>query len=304
LKYLILKISFCIALYAASSSIRAQQEWLFTQHTFNLYDINAAHAGDGSHGSAAFRYRNQWTGIEGSPNSVMASMHNSFRNQKLAYGIKLFREEIGAHRDAEISGSLNYKIQLNSKGKLSFAIRAGLGNQYFDIGKLRSIDFDDPKIMAGSQSRWSPLLAAAVLYRSKYFYAGLEASRLLSSSYISANTESKYFQHFHFITGYVSPINVDWQIRSSFLMRSTSNLDLQPEIQIAALYSGKCWIGTGYRKDFGFLAYTELLLSPYFRIGYSYDIPTGTIKPGGSHEVFAGIQFKRKGGTAPSIRYF
>lgn len=304
MKYLTLYISFIICFWAGIFGIKAQQEWLFTQHTFNLYDINAAFAGDGSHGSASFRYRNQWVGIDGAPKSVMASMHNSFRNDKLAFGIKLFREEIGAHRDAEISGSLNYKIKLSSKGKLSFAIRAGLGNQYFDVAKLRAIDFDDPRILAGSHSRWSPLLASAILYRSKKFYTGLEASRLLSYRYINSDTESKYFQHFHFVSGYVAAVNPDWQIRTSVLIRSTSNLDLQPEIQVAALYSGKCWIGAGYRKDFGIIAYTEILLSPYFRIGYSYDIPTGALKPAGSHEVFAGIQFKRKGGSAPSIRYF
>jgi type IX secretion system PorP/SprF family membrane protein len=299
------RVAYIILFFFLSAGlVRAQQEWLYTQHTFNLYDVNAAYAGDGEHGSAAFRYRNQWTGLNGAPKSMMASMHNQFKKQQLAWGMRLFREEIGAHRESDFNASLSYRIAFRASWRMSFAMRAGMGNQVFDISKLVPAEIEDPALLIRNQSKWSPQLAAAFLLRSDKLYVGAEFTRLLPSVYIDNSGNSRYFRHYYLNAGWLTELHPNWMLRSSFMLRGTENLYFQPELHLAALYAGKCWMGAGYRKDFGFVAYTELLLSPYFRIGYSFDMPTHAIRPGNSHEIFAGIQFKRKGGRVPSIRYF
>jgi hypothetical protein len=74
----------CFAMGISLSS-SAQQEWVFTQYSFNLYDVNAAAVGDGQQNSIALRARKQWTGIKGAPESIHASFQKPFetRNSEL-----------------------------------------------------------------------------------------------------------------------------------------------------------------------------------------------------------------------------
>ncbi len=292
----------CFAMGISLSS-SAQQEWVFTQYSFNLYDVNAAAVGDGQQNSIALRARKQWTGIKGAPESIHASFQKPFETRNLSWGVQLFSEKLGAHQSTSIEGTGAYRLRINENQKLSFALEAGLVNYNFDPNRIEARDEGDATLAKFQTNNWSPLFNAAAYWRSKTTYAGLELSRLTSSK-LAADAESRQSPQVKLILGNAFRLNNSMVIRPSALIRY-SNTSLQWEGQAAVLLRSMLWLGMGYRSDFGLFGYAEVQFSSRLRLGYSYDLASSTpFQTGASHELFLGFQWATKSGGSSDIRYF
>lgn len=290
----------------AGSGARAQQEGLYTQYSFNLFDIISAYCGDGNHPSLNLRYRAQWLGLEGAPYSAQASFHTPTGHEAFAWGLRMQTEEIGARHSAEASVTGAYRLALGPKSRLAFALRAGAGNDGISVNTLQPRDAGDPVVISGAANRWAPVLGASLFFRKATWYAGLEASRLIPAEYGSeSSSQRRFFSHYYLAAGKVFALNGTWTLRLNALARSLSNLQIQSEMQAAMLYRGILWLGSGYRQEQGMLFFTEWQVSPYFRIGYSFDSGIGgeiPYPPG--HELFIGMQLRKKNQKTPSLRLF
>jgi len=283
--------------------INAQQEWVFTQYSFSLYDINAAAVGDGQQNALAFRARKQWTGISGAPESIHASFQKPLELGHLTWGIQLFSEKIGAHQSSSFEGTIAYRLKINEKQQLSFAIESGLMNYNFDPNRVEVRDEGDATLASFQSNNWSPLFNAAVFWRSKRSYAGVELSRLTQSKLVS-NTGGVQASQIKGILGHAIPVSNSVVLRPSALLRY-SNSQAQWEFQTAVLLHSSLWLGMGYRSNFGFLGYAEYQFSSRLRLGYSYDLASNTtFQTGGSHELFLSFQWATKSGNTSDLRYF
>lgn len=294
------------ALQLAGSLVRAQQEGLYTQYSFNLFDVISAYCGDGNHPSVNLRYRAQWLGLEGAPYSAHASFHTPTARDEFAWGIRMQTEEIGARHSAEATVTGAYRISLGQKSRLAFALRAGAANEGIAVSTLQPRDAGDPVVVSGVANRWAPVLGASLFYRRETGYVGLEASRLIPAEYgIESNSERRFFSHYTLAAAKVFSLNDSWVLRLNALARSLSNLRIQSEAQAAMLYRGIIWLGVGYRHEQGMFFFTEWQASPYFRIGYSFDSGmAGRIPYPPGHELFVGIQLRKKNQKTPSLRFF
>jgi type IX secretion system PorP/SprF family membrane protein len=296
-----------IAACILSGSIsHAQQEGMYSQYSFNLFDLISAYCGDGQHPSLNLRYRAQWLGLPGAPRSASASFHTPTAKETIAWGFRLQTEEIGARNSAEASITGAYRLSTGPNSRLAFALRAGAGNEGISLSSLHPKDEADPLVIVGVSNRWAPLLGASLFFRKATWYTGLEASRIIPSEYgIEADAKRRFFSHYYLAAAKVFSINEFWMLRLNALARSLSAMRMQVEVQAAVLYRGRFWLGSGYRQEKGMLIFTEWQASPYFRIGYSFDTGIGgrRIYPPG-HEVFIGIQFRKNNQKTPSLRLF
>lgn len=286
-------------------SSSAQQEWLFTQHSFNLYDVNAAYAGNYNGLATAIRYRDQWTGVDGAPTTQQASLHCPIQRDKFGIGLQVRNETIGARSQFSAKLGFSYKIKF-AKSMLSFGLQAGALQQALDVTQLNAKNENDIYLLGGNLNSTTPTADVALFFNTSRFYAGVQGTHIFQSDLAFVDgSEARNYYHLSAIAGRAFELNKKWVLKPFALVRMAENTSPQTEGFISVLYDKLVWVGVGYRQSFGLAAFTEWNITKRFRIGYSYDFLMNTLKTsqGGSHEFFIGYNFQfRK--SAPSIRYF
>jgi type IX secretion system PorP/SprF family membrane protein len=289
----LLAMVFCLLSFSAIS----QQQWQFSQYQFNLYDFNAAYAGAYNETSLGMRYRQMWSGFDGAPRSLHFSAHTPF-DQSLSGGVKVLSEEIGAHERLIIKASGAYAFK-TSRGRLAFALGGGVVQSTFLNEKLILRQNNDP-FNYGTASSSHVAFDASVLYTQNNLYAGLQVDNT------NAGGSNNLAKHYTGAAGYVFKIGEEHALRPSVLGRYTEGAPFQGEAHVAFMWKNLLWLGAGYRFDYGFVATTELKITPNLRLGYSLDLATNDLQTfqNGSHELFLGFNFKLKSQKTPSIRFF
>ncbi len=293
-----------LVLMLCTASLQAQQEWGYTQYLFNLYDINSAYAGNHGAGSFGVRYRSQWIGMAGAPETQYLSFHTPMFRQHVGAGFKVVNENIGMRNLMTAKASAAYKIKFES-GVLSLGIGGGLIRQSMDISAVKAFDQQDAQLQNFSERTLTPVIDAAVFFNTKRFYAGVESGRINRSRIMqSENSLARLYYNLNVLGGYMLPVGNGNVLQISGLVRIAENELWQAEANLLYLVKNRLWFGGGYSLGnnahvMGCFNFTEQL-----RIGVSYDISTTAIRKfnDGSAEVFLGFNFKSKSGK--SIRYF
>jgi type IX secretion system PorP/SprF family membrane protein len=288
----------------ASVTMLGQQEWTSTQYLFNLYDINAAYAGNHHALSAALRHRAQWTGIEGAPSTQMASLHAPLLKGRLGWGLRVQRETIGAREQWMSRGSFAYRMPQRD-GSLSFALAAGIIRQEMDPDGISARDWNDPQLDGAGWRSTMLTLDAAVFYHTSRWFAGLEANRLNRAEMRwEENSQSRAYMHANLTAGRYFRMRERDLVALTGLVRLAEPGLYQADVNLTYLWRNMIWIGGGYRLHSGPVFLAECNFTRQFRAGYTYDIHTGRFRgaQGGSHEVFIGYNIKPRDDR--SIRQF
>ncbi|MFZ6053396.1 PorP/SprF family type IX secretion system membrane protein [Halocola ammonii] len=288
-----------------STSAGAQQEWLFTQHSFNLYDVNAAYAGNYNGLATAIRYRDQWTGLDGAPNTQQISLHCPIQRDKFGVGLQVRNESIGARNQFSAKLGFSYKIKF-AKGMLSFGLQAGALQQTMKVSELTAKDESDIYLLGGDLSSLTPTTDAALFFNTSKFYIGVQGTHIFPADLVFVDgSNARSYYHLNAVVGRVFTLSEKWKLKPFAMLRMAENVKPQAEGFASVLYDDILWIGAGYRQNFGPSFFTEWNVTKRFRVGYSFDLLTNPLEASqtGSHEIFLGYNFQfRK--SAPSIRYF
>ncbi|MBL7941177.1 MAG: PorP/SprF family type IX secretion system membrane protein [Flavobacteriales bacterium] len=288
----------------AEMAMHAQQEWGYTQYLFNLYDANAAYAGEHDLVSIALRYRQQWSGLNGAPVTQVVSAHMPLKNPAWAGGVRLMSESIGGRTQvkARLSGGHRWHV---GTGHLNVAISAGAWRQQLKTSELTARDQEDPILEQSRITRTVPLTDVAVMYVHDRWFAGIESGGATRSpmQWTDGSTARAYV-HFVSTAGWMKKIGARHLLQVSVLGKWAEGNFYQWETNLSFLFFNTAWIGAGYRNQSGISAFTMIQATPRFRFGYSFDRTTNALKQyqSGSHELFLGVSV----GSAnkPSIRYF
>jgi len=282
----------------------AQQEWTSTQYLFNLYDVNAAYAGNHHALSTAMRHRTQWIGMEGAPSTQMLSMHAPLAGEKLGWGMRIQRESIGAREQWNARGSMAYRVQMGN-GVLSMALAGGILRQEIDPNGITAQDWNDPQLNGQRWTSTSLLADAALFYHTTRWFAGVEANRINRAPMNwSPESKARSFSQANIIAGQYFKVGPNDLISLTGIVRVTENGMAQAELNVCWLWNNKLWMGGGYRVHSGPVVIAECNVTKQFRIGYAYDMHVGALRQyqQGSHEVFIGYNLKPRDDR--SIRYF
>ena len=93
------------------------------------------------------------------------------------------------------------------------------------------------------------------------------------------------------------------------MFKHTDGAPLSTDLSANFLFNERFWLGGSYRingqqEDIG--ALVDFQVTDQFRVGYTYEIPTGEIRPytSGSHEILLMYEFKFMKNKQKSPRYF
>ncbi|MBB6237055.1 type IX secretion system PorP/SprF family membrane protein [Pedobacter sp. AK013] len=304
---------------------KAQQDAQFSQYMFNGIYINPAYAGYKEQLNLHAFYRNQWTGIEGSPTTMSIAVDAIANNGNVGLALQISSDRIGAQRNLSAYANYAYRIPMNSDGssRLAFGVGVGAVQLGIDGSMLNPNDFEVNQPV-GIQSTIVPDARAGVYFSNNRFYAGLSADNLVSQ-YIDIDRYAFIAQpkpHYYLTAGMLLPINEDLQLKPSFLLKDDRGGPTSLDVNAFFIIADKVWLGGSYRtgvklydksylqKDLSNLnsgvVAAQFFASSNLRIGYAYDFSIGPLQgySGGTHEISIGYFFNRKSLRMVTPRYF
>jgi type IX secretion system PorP/SprF family membrane protein len=285
-------------------ALLAQQSGFSSQYLFNIYDVNAAYAGNHRQPSFALRYRNQWMGMPGAPITTALSFHTPMLNERGGWGLRVVHETIGLRTQMMAKASMAFKIPL-FKGKLALAISGGVLRQQFNSSKISAQDQGDQLIQNANWNVTLPIFDASILYSDNRSFFGIQSERINKARYYpDRNSLARLYAQLSSTGGYFFRMNKNDLLLISYLMRYSEGKIVQAEMNASYLWHNKIWLGAGYRSSYGALFMCAFNANKALRIGYSYDLPLNATASNynGSHELFIGYHLSTH--RYPSIRYF
>ncbi len=293
---------------------RAQQDPQYSFYKESALIYNPAKAGESGEMSAVFLNRNQWSGIEGAPVTMLlsADMPAFFLSEASGIGINMLRDELGF--ESTIVVNINYSHWLQTKyGKLSFGLSVGAFNKGINgewyVPEGDGYNLSDPLLPDGEVSEIGFDVGFGAYFKGKNAFASFGITHLNQAEIeISDRAYTFYTRHYYLSAGYkLKTNNPGFEIEPMFMYKSDlagSQLDLNADVNYKEKFSG----GIGYRLNDGVLFRFRAKILNGLTIGYAFDLTSSALAAysNGSHEIYVGYSFalqRSKAKAYKSVRY-
>jgi type IX secretion system PorP/SprF family membrane protein len=265
----------------------AQQDPQYTQYMYNMNVVNPAYAGSKEGLSITALYRNQWSGLDGAPDTFTFSAHSPV-GDKVGLGLSAIRDELGPIAETNVYADFSYTLDVGASTKLALGVKAGA--TFHDVGlvDLELQDPNDPFFSQNISNTYPNVGAGAFLYGEK-FYVGLSVPNLINSVHLDENG-LKYgseTQHYFATAGYVFDVSENVKLKPSAMVKSAFDAPLSFDANLNALFYNRFELGASYRLDDTFSGLVGFQVTDNIRIGYAYDYITSDLDgvANASHEV-------------------
>lgn len=295
-KIFIIGLLSCIA---AIETLHAQQIHQLTQYMLNDFAYNPAVAGSSDKFITKLGFRKQWTGIDGAPTTVYASINGNLSQKKtVGIGGILFSDATGPTRRLGLQLAYAYQLPLNLEGntQLGFGLSATLMQASINYNDLVIGDNGDPQLGNGTESKLGADANFGVYLRGTQYSVGIAANQLFASKFNFLGTDTANIQnarHFYLMGNYTFDLNEKFGLQPGLLLKMVKGTNPQAEINVRAIYDKQYWLGLGYRTEDALAILLGVQLNNGFNIAYSYDITTSGLNSvsGGVHEISLGYDF-------------
>jgi type IX secretion system PorP/SprF family membrane protein len=301
-----------ISLFTQVNKSFAQQSAMFSQYMFNTLAFNPAYAGSRNVVAATALYRNQWVGMDGAPKTATFTIDAPFAQERVGLGMQIISDKLGITTTTGFSLSGAYRIPLNT-GTLAFGMEGSFSQYhagYTDVVLDPSGPVSDPGFR-DNVTKFLSNASAGAYYSSDRFYAGLSIkelipNRLTNDSIPASGITARQSAHAFLATGYVFPLNDDFNLKTSVLLKGVKGAPVQADINGTVWIKDIFAVGAEYRSsaDISFMA--EIRMTSQVRIGYAYDKSTTALRNynSGSHEFMIRYEFSFDRDKILSPRYF
>ncbi len=287
----------------------AQQDPHYTQYMYNQSVLNPAYAGSKESLSLGVLYRNQWSGLDGAPQTATLFGHGQV-GKNVGIGISAISDRIGPTQENNINADVSYTIDFGQKRKLAFGVKGGVSmlqnNLYSEISGYVP-DANDPAF-AFDESTTNFNVGAGVFYYTDKYYVGLSVPNFIKNVHLQKNQRKFGTDAMHmFLTGgYVFTLNEEWKLKPSTMLKMAINSPVSVDASLNAMWNNKLEFGLTYRLDDSFGAMVNYPVFSNVRVGYAFDYIVSDLSYAakGSHEVFILFDIFSKRKVSSSPRFF
>jgi type IX secretion system PorP/SprF family membrane protein len=286
--------------------------------------LNPAYAGYKEKFNSTIIYRNQWAGLNNSPNTISLMADAAILNNLIGIGGHIMSDKVGAQQTLSVMTDYSYRLKVDDNGsRLSFGLSIGLTQLSIDENLISPGQPGDPVIESGllGQRVVRPDFNVGVFFDSKKYSIGLSLTELWGDYKVVRKNPQLYLTAATLI-----PINRDYTIKPSILYKD--DFKMQPSLDLNAflIIKDKIWLGLLWRNGLPFKGRLtkdvtnnpimsalnsltimgEVYIRPDFYIGYAYDIPLTALNKAtfGSHEIVLGFSIGKRTKRLLTPRYF
>lgn len=283
MKKIILSASIALIL----SNVQAQQDAMFTHYMYNTLAVNPAYAGSRDALTITGLHRSQWVNFDGAPTTQTLTLHSPIADNKMGLGLSLIKDKIGPTNTMSIYGDFAYKIQVSTKGKLAFGLKAGLNIMDNKLSQLKTTQGNDALFQSDVQSKLLPNFGVGAYYSQERFYIGLSTPKLLQNSF-STNSIAKEKRHYFLIAGTMLRLTENIQFKPTTFIKVTQAAPIEADVTGTFVFHDRFNLGAMFRTGDALGVLVGYNFTDQFTAGYSFDWSYGnrTFKYNqGSHEI-------------------
>lgn len=284
----------------------AQQDPQYTQYMYNQNIINPAYAGTNDLLTVTSLYRQQWSGVNGAPETFTLSGSSPIGNN-VGVGLSFISDQIGPVKEQNIYGDFSYRLKVGKTTTLALGLKAGVTFHDVSLNSVVTIDPTDPLFQNALNENYLNLGAGAFFYSDNY-YVGLSVPNMLNSTHLdeSGVVFGSEVQHYFLTGGYVFDLSDSVLFKPHFLVKGAFEAPVSFDVNANFLLNKRVELGVSYRYEDSFSGLIGFYLTESIRMGYAYDrvVSDISISSNSSHEVFLSfdLAFPRK--VMQSPRFF
>lgn len=243
-------------------------------------------------------YNNHTTGFPGAQSTLFFTAHAPLKNYKMALGVKLEHESVGARNFTGFFFNYAYRIQLGAN-KLSLALGGGIYSGSLDLLTGRDEEYDYA-LDENNTSSTLPNFGVGALYYGNRYWVSLSVPRLLGQEVKEsggfgikvADVERDYI----LAGGGKFGINEDFDIESSALIMYNPGVKMKVLINAMAVYKDRYKAGVGYKSSGVIVFALAFDINRQTSLAYSYDFNIGKLAnlSRSSHEIHLRYTFGYK----------
>lgn len=294
------------------SEAKAQQLPQFTQYMFNTYIINPAVGGTFNYYQMRYNNRFQWVGLKDYPQTYSISAYGPHGSKDMGFGGSFYHDVTGSTSRSGGLFSYSYNMQITENGlRISGGISLGFMMFRADGSKFEygdSFNMNDPALFTNTKSIFTPDASVGFLVYDSRFFAGISAHQLLGQklyesdlTHMIGDEEVNYYgvnklrQHFMLTGGMMLPLNRDFLIEPSVLVKYMINSPVQVDLNAKLTYRREFWGGISLRWMDGIAILFGYEYQSRYLFGYSFDYSLTDLRPhsAGSHEIMIGYKFDK-----------
>jgi type IX secretion system PorP/SprF family membrane protein len=286
-----------LLLACAGTFAHAQHTPITSQYLFNGLLINPAYAGSRDALTANLTHRQQWLGFDGAPVTQLFSVHAPVKSRKIGLGLQVFNDRIGVSRESGFMTSYAYRLKF-PHGRLSLGLGAGFNVSRSNWHELDLQQHNDMVFQQMDRSIVRPNFSTGAFYYSSNSFIGISLPFLLKQRPMQPPEGSTTYNRMvnmqpMLFGGHVFKLKEDLKLKPSMLLRYTEAGGMQGDLSTNLIIREVVWIGASYRSNDAVVAMLEVLPTPQWRIGWSYDMGTSAIRHHhkGSHELMVQYEF-------------
>jgi len=287
--------SLAIALLSVSV-LQAQQFPVRATAMMNPFQDHPAAAGVLGCMDLHMGYRNQWSGIEGAPETAFANLHGQMEGQGNdfhGFGVRVESDEAGAWGYNAVNFAYAYNLRLSNGARLAAGLSAGFFQHRLDMSLLDMPELqvaNDPAIF-GNQQFIVPMIDAGLWYYDRDMYAGLTIQNVTQASMEKISQFGKLRRHLVVTGGSEVELDGRWMFLPSAQARLGSGVPPSAEVLGLFKYDEVVGVGLGYRSQSALIVAAQAKILDYLSIGYAYELNVSPLSGAGpnSHEIVIGI---------------
>ncbi len=288
-----------------------QQTARFSNYLFNPLALNPAAAGSYDYVNIMGIYRQQWTGLEGSPTTTVLSVDGAVRERTIGLGLQYINEQIGAQSQNAFTPTVAYRLRVGETQWLSAGFSVGVFNSKLNGTELIFKDVNESAIPNNSESVTYVDVNSGFYFQSAKTTIGLSIVNLLKPSLRYSGGRrgdvGEINRHYNFYAGHLIELNSKFALQPSVLLKTSEKLrSFQTDFTGMVFYNNMLGAGLSYRNQESVNIIVDYWINDNFRLGYAFDITTSKIAryENGSHEIMLAYKIAPTGGRMLNPRNF
>jgi len=282
-----------VLLALLSAVVHGQDVPVYSQKLTNSFLYNPSVAGN-TLGSATLSYRQQWSGVEGSPQTLFFSIHTPFAKHRFGTGFNVYQEKSGVNENLYASGAFAYHLRFTDNNMFSMGVSVEYLNSKINYSAVDVIDSDDDLLNGNQPNANGVDFSFGLNYSSKYFKVGASANRLGSLVGLSDST-SQFSQFYSAFVNFTLPLAGERDLLEPIVyLRKFANGTHQIDGGLYYTYNDVLTLGGSYRTGGAIGLTAAVRIKKNLLIGYSREMLSGDFSKslGASNEFTLRLDFR------------
>ena len=228
-------------------------------------------------GTIGATYRQQWSGISGSPQTITAFGSFELEKQKAGLGLYGYNDKTGPTSRTGVALQLSKHIRFNNGGVFALGIETRLQQYAIDMSKLAESIPGDP-VLGAKDNRFKFDAGFGISYTNEQWQLGAAVSQLVQSKLdiysgnLSRTEEARLYRHYYFTGRYNWAVDEKTTISPNLLLIYLPNAPTEVTGGARVEHNKLLWWGLGYRSSQSWMLSAGLHINKKLTLGYSYDI--------------------------------